>query len=117
MAGEGRKHRPDEADGHGGHLVDIYAHNAVREVIKEARVKLLEERGRFTLPSEFLDELYVECGKWVLEKGAEEAEKCARERIIEFLEMREKAKRDDEERKVRQRLPRESRETREKADK
>jgi hypothetical protein len=100
MVPEGRMVKPDADDGHGGHLVDVYAHNAV------------EERGRFTLPSYFLDELAVECGKMILEKGAEVAERCAHDRIIEFLIKMEKAKHEDNERKVRARLPHESRERR-----
>jgi hypothetical protein len=112
MVPEGRKVKPDADDGHGGHLVDVYAHNDVKEVIKEARDKVHEERGRFTLPSYFLDELAVECGKMILEKGAEVAERCAHDRIIEFLIKMEKAKHEDNERKVRARLPHESRERR-----
>jgi len=109
MVPEGRNVKPDADDGHGGHLVDIYAHNAVKEVIRDARDRVHEERGRFTLPSYFLDELAVECGKWILEKGAEVAGKCAHDRIIEFLNTMEKAKREDDERKVKARLPYESR--------
>ncbi len=85
--------------------MEIYAHNAVRGVIHRAREAVRAERGRFTLPSRFMDELIVDCGKWVLERGAEEAERCARNRILAFLDERERVKREEDERKVRLRMP------------
>jgi len=102
---ERRRRLERESNGGAYHLVEIYAHNAVREVIQRAREAIRAERGKFTLPSRFMDELIVECGKWILERGAEEAERCARERIVAFLDERERLKREEDERKVRLRLP------------
>ncbi|MGQ9583094.1 MAG: hypothetical protein ACUVV6_06230 [Thermoplasmatota archaeon] len=89
--------------------MEIYAHNAVKEVIHRARESVRVGRGRFTLPSRFMDELIVECGKWLLERGVEEAERCARDRIVAFLNERERLKREEDERKVRLRMPVEGR--------
>lgn len=82
------------------HLVDVFAHNAVREIIQNARLSVLEQRGRFTLPSEFMDRLTVDCGKCVLDHGAREAERVARQRINDFLDERNRFKHEDDERKV-----------------
>lgn len=90
--------------GGAGHLVDVYSHNAVREIIQNARVSVLEQRGRFTLPPEFMDRLMVDCGNWVLDRGAPEAEICACGRINDFLNEQDKLKNEDNERKVKQRL-------------
>jgi len=88
------------------HLVEIYAHNAVREIIRNARITISGERGRFVLPSEFVDRLVMECGRWVLDKGADEAERSVRGRINEFLDQRKRLKHEDDERKVRRSLTR-----------
>lgn len=86
------------------HLVDVFAHNAVLEIIQNARLSVLEKRGRFTLPSEFMDRLMVDCGKCVLDRGAPEAERFARQHINDFLEERKRFKHEDDERKVKMSL-------------
>jgi len=88
------------------HLVDIYAQNAVREIIENARTVLSSERGRFILPSEFMDRLVVECGELVLANGPVEAERAVCGRIIEFLDRRNRLRHEDDERKVRRSLTR-----------
>ena len=90
------------------HLVEIYAHNAIHEMILKVRKDLAKERGKFTLPPSFVDRLEVECGKWILEKGEEEAERCARERITSFLDERTRQKREEDERKAKLSLRREA---------
>ena len=82
------------------HLVDVYAHNAVLEIIQNARESVQEEKGRFNLPSEFIDRLTVECGRWVLDRGPSEAERRAAERIFDFLDERKRFRHQDDERKV-----------------
>jgi hypothetical protein len=89
------------------HLVEIYAHNTIHEMILKVRQDITKERGKFTLPSGFVDKLEVDCGKWILEKGAEEAERCARERIVSFLDERIRQKREEDERKAKLSLKRE----------
>ena len=90
------------------HLVEIYAHNAIHEIMLKVRKDIAQERGKFTLPPSFVDRLEVECGKWILEKGAEQAERCARERISAFLDERVRHKREEDERKARLSLKREA---------
>jgi hypothetical protein len=94
----------DISGGGAVHLVDVYAHNAVREIIQNARIIISSERGRFTLPSGFMDRLVMDCGKWVLDNGATEAERAVRDRINGFLDERAKFKDQDNERKVNQSL-------------
>ena len=89
------------------HLVEIYAHNAIHEMILKVRKDIADERGKFTLPAGFVDRLELECGKWILEKGAEEAERCARERIVTFLDERNRHKLEEDERKAKLGLRRE----------
>jgi hypothetical protein len=89
------------------HLVEIYAHNAIAEMILKARQDITKERGKFTLPPSFVDKLEVDCGKWILEKGAGEAERCTRERIVCFLDERTRQKRDEDERMAKLSLRRE----------
>ena len=89
------------------HLVEIYAHNAIHEMILKVRKEIAQERGRFTLPPSFVDRLEVDCGRWILEKGSEEAERCARGQIISFLEERLRQKREEDERKAKLSLKRE----------
>ncbi|MEM4729078.1 MAG: hypothetical protein QXH42_04875 [Thermoplasmata archaeon] len=114
---EAERRRRLEGASNGGarHLVEIYAHNAVLEVIQRARDTVRAERGRFYLPSKFMDELILECEGWILERGAEEAERRARERMLAILTERERLKREEDERKVRLRLPQEQAETGNKA--
>jgi len=90
------------------HLVEIYAHNAIHEMILKVRKDIADVRGKFTLPSSFVDRLEVYCGKWILEKGAEAAERCARERIVTFLDERVRHRRDEDERKAKLSLKREA---------
>jgi hypothetical protein len=97
-----------ESNGTPYHLVEIYAHNAIHEMMLKVRKDMSQERGRFTLPQSFVDRLEVECGKWILEKGAEEAERCARERISAFLDERIRHKREEDERKAKLSLKREA---------
>ena len=94
----------DSSGGGAVHLVDIYANNAVRGIIQNARITISNERGRFTIPSEFMDHLVMDCGKWVLDKGATEAERAVCDRINGFLNERKKFKDQDNERKVNQSL-------------
>jgi hypothetical protein len=86
------------------HLVEVYSHNAVREIIQNARDSVTSQRGRFTLPSEFMDRLMVDCCKWVLDRGAPEAERCACGSITDFLNEQDDLKNEDNERKVKQSL-------------
>ena len=88
------------------HLVEIYAHNAIHEMILKVRKEIAKERGKFTLPASYVDRLEVDCGKWILEKGAEEAERCARERIVAFLDERLRLKNEEDERKAKLSLKR-----------
>ena len=74
-------------------------------MILKARESARHERGKFTLPASLLDKLEVDCGRWVLEKGASEAERCVRGRILSFLDERERLKREEDERKVKLRMP------------
>ena len=107
--GERGIRRPESStNGTPYHLVEIYAHNAIAEMILKVRKDLTKERGRFTLPPSFVDRLEVECGKWILEKGAEEAERCTRERIVAFLDERIRQKREEDERKAKLSLKREA---------
>ena len=82
------------------HLVEVYAHNAVREIIQNARITISNERGHFNLPSEFLDRLILDCGGWALDGGAQEAERRTRKRINDYLDERDHRKNEDNERKV-----------------
>jgi hypothetical protein len=86
------------------HLVEVYANNAVREIIQNARITISSERGRFILPPTFMDRLMMECEKWVLDDGAAEAERAVCDRINRFLDERAKFKDRDNERKVNQSL-------------
>ena len=96
----GRRPRSLSTDGTPYHLVEIYAHNTIQELIYKVRQDITKERGRFTLPASFLDRLEVDCGRWILEKGAEEAERCARERIAAFLDERLRLRNEEDERKA-----------------
>ena len=100
------RHAPFQNISGGGadHLVDVFSHNAVREIIQNARDSVLSQRGRFTLPSEFMDRLMVDCCRWVMDRGAPEAERCACGRITDFLDGQDKLKNEDNERKVKQSL-------------
>jgi len=95
-----RRRPPATADGSAHHLVEVFAYNAVNDVIRQARVVVLKQRGRFTLPPSFMDELRVDCHNWILERGASEAERSARERISDFLERRQSHRHAEDERKV-----------------
>jgi hypothetical protein len=95
-----RRRPPAVADGSGHHLVEVFAYNTVNDVIRQARVVVLEQRGRFTLPSKFMDELRVDCHDWILERGATEAEQSVRARILDFLDRRQGHRLADDERKV-----------------
>lgn len=107
--GERGIRRPSTAsNGTPYHLVEIYAHNAIHEMILKVRKEIAQERGKFTLPPSFIDPLEVDCGKWILDKGAEEAERCARERIVAFLDERVRHKLEEDERKARLSLRREA---------
>jgi hypothetical protein len=88
------------------HLVDVYAQNAVREIIQNARIIISNERGRYTLPSEFVDQLVMDCERWVLANGPTEAERAVCGRITEFLDQRKRFKHEDDERKVKKSLER-----------
>ncbi len=88
------------------HLVEIYAHNTIHEMILEVRQDITKERGKFTLPAGFVDRLEVDFGRWILEKGAEEAERCAREMIVGFLDERLRRKNEEDERKAKLSLKR-----------
>ena len=103
---ERRASLADVSGGGATHLGDVYAHNAVREIIQNARIIISSERGRFTLPPEFMDRLVMDCGKWVLDNGATDAERAVRDRINGFLDERSKFKDRDNERKVNQSLTR-----------
>jgi hypothetical protein len=96
----------DVSGGRAVHLVDVYAHNAVHEIIQNARITISSERGRFTLPSMFMDRLMMDCEKWVLDNGAAEAERAACDRINRFLDERKRSNDQDNERKVRRSLTR-----------
>jgi hypothetical protein len=95
-----RRRPPAVADGTAHHLVEVFAYNTVNDVIRQARVVVLEQRGRFTLPLSFMDELRVECHDWILERGASEAEQSVRARILDFLERRQGHRLAEDERKV-----------------
>jgi len=95
-----RRRPPAVADGSPHHLVEVFAYNTVNEVIRQARIVVLEQRGRFTLPLSFMDELRVECHDWILERGATEAVQSVRERILEFLNRRQGHRLAEDERKV-----------------
>jgi len=105
--GDGSIRRKSENGSNGTpyHLVEIYAHNAIHEMLLKVRQEVRKERGKYTLPSSFLDRLEVECGTWILEKGAAGAERLSRGRIIDFLDERKRFKREEDERKVRARMP------------
>ncbi|MBM4248005.1 MAG: hypothetical protein FJ149_00925 [Euryarchaeota archaeon] len=103
----GSRPRPLPTDGTPYHLVEIYAHNTIHELILKVRQDIAKERGRFTLPTDFIDHLEVDCGKWILEKGATEAERLARGRITAFLDERQRHKREEDERKAKLSLRRE----------
>jgi hypothetical protein len=107
MSPEIRKRRPakPEADGGVDHLMDIYAHNTVKEIIKKARDVLESGGGPVVLPRHFLDRLIVDCEKWILDEGDVRAEALCRESIAAFLSEMERFKREDDERKVRSRMP------------
>ena len=94
----------DISGGGAVHLVDVYANNAVREIIQNARITVSNERGRFTIPSGFMDRLVMECEKLVLANGPSEAEHAVCGRINEFLDQRKRLKHEDDERKVHQSL-------------
>jgi hypothetical protein len=94
----------DISGGGAVHLVDVYAHNAVREIIQNARITILNERGQFNLPSEFMDRLIVDCGGWAIDRGAQEAELRARKCINDYLDSRDHRKNEDNERKAKQSL-------------
>ena len=96
-----------ESNGTPYHLVEIYAHNAIHEMMLKVRKDIAQERGKFTLPQSFIDRLEVECGKWILEKGAEQAERRAREKIVGFLDERVRLKNEEDERKAKMGLKRE----------
>jgi hypothetical protein len=99
--------RPEKStNGTPYHLVEIYAHNTIHEMMLKVRAEITAERGKFTLPSSFVDRLEVECGKWILEKGAVAAERCARERIVAFLDERQRLKNEEDERKAKRSLRR-----------
>jgi hypothetical protein len=106
--GERGIRRPEQStNGTPYHLVEIYAHNAIHEMILRVRQDLTKERGKFTLPTSFVDRLEVDCGKWMLENGAEEAERRAREHITAFLDERIRRKNEEDERKAKLSLRRE----------
>lgn len=88
------------------HLVDVYAQNAVREIIQNARIIISNERGRFALPSDFVDHLVMDCERWVLANGPTDAERAVCGRINEFLDQRKRLKHADDERKVKKSLER-----------
>ena len=103
--GRGIRRSTGPSNGTPYHLVEIYAHNAIAEMILKVRKDITAERGKFTLPASFVDGLEVDCGKWILEKGAEDAERCTRERIVAFLDERIRQKREEDERKAKLSLP------------
>jgi hypothetical protein len=86
------------------HLVDVYAQNAVREIIQNARITISNERGRFALPSDFVDHLVMDCEKWVLANGPTEAERAVCGCIKEFLDQCKRLRHEDDERKVKKSL-------------
>lgn len=94
-------------EGGARHLTEIYAINVVKEVIKEAKLSLQQKWGKFTIPHELMDELLIECEEIILKKGTHDAEMHAKKRIDEYLELKRKFKREEDERKVLQRLPKE----------
>lgn len=100
-----RRKSPDSSNGTPYHLVEIYAHNTIHEIFLRARETVRLKRGQYTLPASFVDRLEVDCGGWILERGAGEAERCARERIATFLDERERLRREEDARQAKLRMP------------
>lgn len=106
--GEDQEEAPEQkldTEGGGAHLVHVIAHNALKEIIIQAKEKVSVEEGTFKIPSYVMDELLIKCEKALLNYGEEEALKCMVDEIMAYLKRIREFKARDNERKVRERLP------------
>jgi len=94
-----------DTEGSGAHLVEVIAHNALKEIILKAKETVQTELGSFKLPSYVMDELLVRCEKVLLNYGEEEALSVMVFEIKAHLDRMRKFKERDNDRKVRERLP------------
>lgn len=102
-----------DTEGGGAHLVDIIAFNTLKGIIKEARETVeVEEgkgKGKVTIPQEFQDGLILRCEKVLLNYGESEAQRVVLKEIRAYLKDVRAFKERDDERKVRERLPHDTR--------
>jgi hypothetical protein len=109
-------HRPEDLDdidpsgrmdteGGGAHLADVYANNAIKEIIQQAKETVSVENGSFRIPGYVMDKLVVKCEKVFLNYGEAEALKCMVQEIRAHLSQMKDFKARENERKVKERLP------------
>lgn len=113
MERDGKEQDDDERgpqpiiDTEGGHthLTEVIAQNTLKEIIIQAKLSVEEDEGAFIIPSELNDRLLITCEKVLLNYGETEAEQAMREEILKFLNRKKEFKDRDDERKVKERLP------------
>ncbi|MEW5760009.1 MAG: hypothetical protein AB1779_04520 [Candidatus Thermoplasmatota archaeon] len=82
------------------HYEDMYAYQALLEIVLAVKEKLIEERGKFSIPQSFMDALLVTCKDAMLEKGEGFAREKVEEKILEYLKNREEERKKFTERKL-----------------